>query len=272
MPPAWVQFQLICTVLTKYWRCCLPFLPMSCTFALVLLCWAFPFSQLNLVVLLPPAAKCKSWFPAQVLNGQQMGNGCSSSRGGKRGCFGRDSEMQAEKSFRKRKGVTRGESESGGEMLQGPEVACSAEARLKARGNDWPVLLTCPGSRDVSPALEGDKVCKIHCGGGIGLGCAVLECDFRLERTPLCYREKTGDTETGAGGYREHWAQLVMTLHSRALQCSFCCLLLGSWEHLEELGRIRDPWMSIVQRCSCAKAESRDRVEAPSPPHRQVFH
>lgn len=41
-----------------------------------------------------------------------MGNGCSSSREGKRGYFGKDSEMQAEKSFRKsqvRKGVTKRE-------------------------------------------------------------------------------------------------------------------------------------------------------------------
>lgn len=139
-------------------------------------------------------------------------------------------QMQAEKSFRKRKGVTRGESESGGEMLQGPEVACLAEARLKAGDSDWPVLLTCPGSRDVSPALEGDTVCKIHCGEGIGLGCAVLECDFRLERTPLCYREKTGDTETGAGGYRGHWAQLVMALHSSVPSAAYCWAAESTWK------------------------------------------
>lgn len=40
-PPAWVQFHLICSMLTKYWSCCPSFLPMSRTFALVLLCWAF---------------------------------------------------------------------------------------------------------------------------------------------------------------------------------------------------------------------------------------
>lgn len=79
--------------------------------------------------------------------------------------------MQAEKSFRKskvRKGVTRRESESSGEVMQGPEVARSAEARLKARGSDWPVLLTCPGCWDASPALEREKVCKTSVGKGLG--------------------------------------------------------------------------------------------------------
>lgn len=128
-----------------------------------------------------------------------MGNCCSSSREGERGYFGKDSDIQVEKSFRKskvRKGVTGGGSESSGEVVQGAEVACSAEARLK--GNDWPVLLTCSGSRDVSSALEGDKVCKIQCGEGIGLRCAVLDCDFKLDRILLCCREKSGNTETRA--------------------------------------------------------------------------
>lgn len=109
-------------------------------------------------------------------------------------------------------------------MTQGPEVACLAEARLKARGSDWPVLLTCPGSRKVSPALGGDKVCKIQCGEGLGLGCAVLECDFKLERIPLFYGEKSGDTD------RSWWVQgaLGTAGNGLALQCSFCCLLVGN--------------------------------------------
>lgn len=167
--------------------------------------------------LLPHLQSVKSWFPAQVLNGQQIGNSCSSTREGKTGYFGKVSEKQAEESFRKskvRKAVTKREFESSGEVTQGPEVACLAEARLKARGSVWHVLLTCCGRRDGSPALEGNKVSKIQHGEGPGFGCAVLGCDFKLERIPLCYGEKSGHKETGAGGCAGHRAQLITALGS----------------------------------------------------------
>lgn len=190
---------------------------MSSTFALVLLCWAFPFRQLGVVGLLAPALKSKSWFPAQMLNGQQVS--CSSCREGKRCCFRKDSEMQAEKSFRKSKKEKEEKSYQDRVWRQWKDDARArsclfSRGQAESQGSDWPVLLTCPGSRDASPALEGDKVCEMQCGEGIGLGCAVLECDFNLERIPLCHRENSGDTEAGAGGCRKHWAQLVLALHS----------------------------------------------------------
>lgn len=61
------------------------------------------------------------------------------------------------------------------------------------------MLLTCHGRRDGSPALEGNKVSKIQHGEGPGLGGAVLRCDFKLERIPLSYGEKSGHRETEAG-------------------------------------------------------------------------
>jgi len=125
--------------------------------------------------------------------------------------------MQAKESFRKskvRKVVAKREFESSEEVTQGPEVACLAEARLKARGSIWPMLLTCHGRRDGSAALEGNKVTKIQHGKGPGLGCAVLGCDFKLERIPLCCGEKSGHRGTRAGGYAGHQAWLIMALGS----------------------------------------------------------
>lgn len=146
--------------------------------------------------------------------------------------------MQAEKSFRKSKKekeerVTRRESEGSEEVMQGPEAACLVEARLKTKGSDWPVLLTCPGSRDANPALEGDKVCEMQCGEGIGLGCAVLECDLKLERIPLCHRENSGDIEAGAGGYRKHWAQLMLALHSSVPSAAYWWAAESTWKSWE---------------------------------------
>ena len=83
------------------------------------------------------------------------------------------------------------------------------------------MLLTCHGRRDGSPALEVNKVSKIQHGEGLGLGCAILECDFKLERIPLCYGDKSGHRETGAGGYAGHWAQLVMALGSSVASAGY---------------------------------------------------
>lgn len=152
-----------------------------------------------------------------MLNRQQIGNSCSSTREGKTGYFGKVLETEAEESFGKskvRKAVTKRELESSGEVTQGPEVAHLAEARLKARGSIWPALLACCGRRDGSPALEGNKVSKIQHGEGPGLGCAVLRCDFKLERISLCFGEKSGHRGTGADGCAGHWAQLVAALGS----------------------------------------------------------
>lgn len=239
---------------------------MSSTFALVLLCWAFPFRQLGVVGLLAPALRSKSWFPAQMLNGQQVS--CSSCREGKRGCFRKDSEMQAEKSFRKSKKEKEEKSYHDRVWRQWKDDARArsclfSRCQAESQGSDWPVLLTCPGSRDASPALEGDKVCEMQCG----------DVQFwnvtSTLRGSLCVTGRTQVTQrqelvaAGSTGHSWCWPYTPVFL---------LCLLVGSWEHLEELGRIRDPWMSVLQRCLCAKAESRDWVGAPSPPHSQIFH
>lgn len=159
-----------------------------------------------------------------MLNGQQIQNSCNSTRERNTGYFGKISEAQAEESFRKskvRKAVTKRESESSGEVTKGPEVSHLVETRLKARSSVWPVLLTGHGRRDGSPALDGNKVSKIQCGEGPGLGCAILGCDFKLERIPLCYGEKTDHEETRTGGYAEHWAQLVMVLGSNVASAGY---------------------------------------------------
>lgn len=138
-----------------------------------------------------------------------------------------------------------------------------SRGQAESQGSDWPVLLTCPGSRDASPALEGDKVCEMQCG----------DVQFwnvtSTLRGSLCVTGRTQVTQrqelvaAGSTGHSWCWPYTPVFL---------LCLLVGSWEHLEELGRIRDPWMSVLQRCLCAKAESRDWVGAPSPPHSQIFH
>lgn len=122
-----------------------------------------------------------------------------------------------------------------------------SRGQAESQGSVWPVFLTCRGRRDGSPALERNKVSKIQHGQGLGLGCAILGCDFKHERIPPCYREKSGHRETGAGGCAGHWAQLVMALGSSGVSAGIWWATESSQE------RNRGPWMSVWQRCSCPR-------------------
>lgn len=130
-----------------------------------------------------------------MLNGQQIGNSCSSTRERKTGYFG-NVEVQAEESFRKsevRKAVTTREFESSGELTKRSEVAHLVEAGLKARGSVWPVLLTFRGSLSLRGSL------------------CVMGRSQVTERQELVALQGAGLSGNGLG-----------------LQCCFCWLLVGS--------------------------------------------